>query len=236
MKKTTQYLSLTLLCSLATLVGCQTAEESGHNAASLSDTAATAAQCQLAGQALDSMKSDTLFQQPYVDVDEWRNQPTRHRYIHGGFSGTDTRFSLYLPPEQEYEGRFFQYVTPVPINEYVSQGASGEEDKIGFSLSNGAYFVETNGGGLKAMMRDPTIAAYRANAAVAQYGRTLAMAMYGCDRPYGYIFGGSGGGFRSMGSMENTSDVWDGAVPYVIGSPMAQCVHCSHVRPASAAG
>jgi hypothetical protein len=45
--------------------------------------------------------------------------------------------------------------------------------------------------------------------------------MYGDHRPFGYAYGGSGGGFRTIGGMENTRGVWDGAVPYVIGSPMA---------------
>ena len=39
-----------------------------------------------------------MFQHPYIDMDEWRDQPVRHRYVHGGFEGTDTRFSFYLPP------------------------------------------------------------------------------------------------------------------------------------------
>ena len=29
------------------------------------------------------------------------------------------------------------------------------------------------------------------------------------------------GAFRTIGGMENTEDVWDGAVPYVVGSPEA---------------
>src|SRR6516165_5232369 len=90
---------------------------------------------------------DPLFGQPYVDKDEWRDAPVRHRYIHGGFKGTDTRFSFYFPPKSEYQGRFFQYITPVPDSENLSQNGKGEEDKIGFSVSSGAYFIETNGGG-----------------------------------------------------------------------------------------
>jgi hypothetical protein len=169
---------------------------------------------------------DAMFAQPYIDIDEWRDAPVRHRYVHGGFKGTDTRFSFYFPPKAQYQGRFFQYVTPVPDSENLSQGAKGEEDKIGFSVSSGAYFVETNGGGAASTGApgsrvDPTIAAYRANAASAQYSRTLAEQMYGPKRPYGYLFGGSGGGYRTLGSMENTEGVWDGAVPFVIGSPMA---------------
>lgn len=92
------------------------------------------------GQA--SAKQDTLFKEPYVDVDEWREVPVRHRYVHGGFKGTSTRFSFYFPPKEQYQGRFFQYITPVPDNEYLSQGANGEGDKIGFSTASGAYLLK----------------------------------------------------------------------------------------------
>ena len=74
---------------------------------------------------------DPLFTQPYVDVDEWRDVPVRHRYVDGGFAGTDTRFSMYLPPAARYEGQFFQHITPVPDSEHLAQEATGEQDKIG---------------------------------------------------------------------------------------------------------
>ncbi len=169
---------------------------------------------------------DDEFREPYIDVDEWREIPVRHRYVHGGFANTETRFSIYLPPAELYEGRFFQHITPVPDSENLAQGAIGEQDKIGFSIASGAYFLETNGGGTSATGRpgsdvDPTIAAYRANAAAAQYSRVVAAQMYGEHRPYGYAYGGSGGGYRTIGGAENTTGVWDGVVPYVIGSPMA---------------
>jgi hypothetical protein len=168
---------------------------------------------------------DTLFREPYVDIDEWRNTPVRHRYVHGGFKGTQTRFSYYFPSKEIYKGRFFQYFTPFPDNENLSQGAVGEADKIGFSISSGAYFIETNGGGAidfsKPSAMDPTIGAYRANAASAQFSRIVANKIYGGKRPYGYAFGGSGGAYRTIGSIENTEGVWDGVVPYVVGSPVA---------------
>lgn len=169
---------------------------------------------------------DSMFNVPYVDVDEWRDKPVRHRYVHGGFKGTEARFSFYFPPKEKYEGRFFQYITPFPDNEYLSQGASGEEDKIGFSISSGAYFIETNGGGRVDFAKpgfasDPTIGAYRANAAAALFSKVVAENIFGKHRTYGYAFGGSGGAYRTIGSIENTNAVWDGVAPYVLGSPMA---------------
>jgi hypothetical protein len=111
---------------------------------------------------------DPLFAEPYVDIDERRSTPVPHRYVHGGFKGTDTRFSFYFPPKDQYQGRFFQHITPVPDSENLAQHATGEEDRIGFAISSGAYFVETNGGGVDATggpRGDPSIGAYRANAA-----------------------------------------------------------------------
>ena len=170
-------------------------------------------------------EQDPLFSQPYVDIDEWRDAPVRHRYVHGGFKGTETRFSFYFPPKEQYQGRFFQHLTPVPDSENLGQaGLPGEESKVGFALSSGGYFVETNGGGAAGAgfgSKDPTIGAYRANAAAARYSRIVALQMYGGKRPFGYVYGGSGGAYRTTGSFENTRGVWDGAVPYVLGSSMA---------------
>ncbi|QIG81949.1 hypothetical protein G5C33_14070 [Sphingosinithalassobacter tenebrarum] len=168
---------------------------------------------------------DTMFAQPFIDTDEMRTDPVPHRYVHGGFEGTDTRFSFYFPAAADYEGRFFQYVTPVPDSETLSQGQTGSEDRIGMALTSGGYFIETNGGGPKAADpmsgMDATIGAWRANAAAASFSRMVARQIYGEGRVYGYVYGGSGGAYRTIGSIENTQGVWDGAVPYVMGSPMA---------------
>ena len=172
--------------------------------------------------------ADPLYAEPFIDIDEMRTAPVAHRYVHGGFKGTAARFSFYFPATAHYRGRFFQHITPVPDSENLAQAeAPGEYNKIGFAIASGGYFVETNGGGKLDLAKgvnpqaDGTIAAYRANAAVARYSRVVAMAMYGGNRPYGYAYGGSGGAFRTVGSMENTRGVWDGAVPYVLGSTMA---------------
>jgi hypothetical protein len=167
--------------------------------------------------------ADSLFKEPYVDIDEVRDTPVRHHYVHGGFKGTDTRFSFYFPEKNQYQGRFFQHITPVPDNENLAQKVgTAEENKIGFTFASDAYFVETNGGGAQNMAAaGGTITAYRANAAAAQYSRVVAAKIYGPHRPYGYAYGGSGGGYRTIGSIENTNGVWDGVVPYVIGSTMA---------------
>lgn len=177
---------------------------------------------------LYSPDTDPLFAEPYVDIDEWRDAPVRHRYVHGGFKGTDTRFSFYLPPKGQYQGRFFQHITPAPDSENLAPLVpAGEFNKIGSAFASGAYFIETNGGGKIDMTKgslalaDSTITAYRANAAAAAYSRKIALEMYGGKRPYGYAYGGSGGAYRTIGSIENTHGVWDGVVPYVPGSYMA---------------
>lgn len=177
--------------------------------------------------AKDYITKDTLFKAPYVDLDEWRDVPVRHRYVHGGFKGTETRFSFDFPENDQYQGRFFQYITPFPDNENLSQSATADGNPVGFSIASGAYFIETNGGGKIDFGKpgpnaDPTIGAYRANAASAAFSRIVAGEIYNQHkRPYGYAFGGSGGAYRTVGGIENTEGVWDGVVPFVLGSPVA---------------
>jgi hypothetical protein len=170
--------------------------------------------------------ADPLFKDPYIDIDEWRDAPVRHRYVHGGFKDTDTRFSFYLPPPEKYEGRFFQHITPVPDSENLAQRPPQfpEDDKLSFAIASGAIFVENNGGGsayLRQVGQDGTVSGYRAQVATARYARVVAQQMYGAHRTYGYAYGGSGGGYRTVSGFENSPGTWDGVVPYVLASPMA---------------
>ena len=167
--------------------------------------------------------NDPLYLTPFVDVDEWRDAPVRHRYVHGGFTGSDLLFSCYFPPAEQYGGRFFQPVLPMAGTEHGT--FLGMLDGMGGSLSfvfdTGGYLVESNmGSKLPSVGDDPTIA-FRASAATARYSRVLAAEMYGDHRPYGYVWGGSGGAFKSISCIENVPDVWDGAVPFVAGSPIS---------------
>src|SRR5215472_1038235 len=65
---------------------------------------------------------DPLYTDPYIDVDEWRDEPDRHRYIHGGFRDTKLRFSMYFPPADRYQGRFFHPVMHIAGNENAARG------------------------------------------------------------------------------------------------------------------
>lgn len=164
---------------------------------------------------------DAQFTEPYIDVDEWRDAPVRHRYVHGGFHGNETRFCFYFPEKAQYQNRFFHFLMPVQGPETSVQGQEGEEDMISFSILHGAYFVQTNMGGIVNGGGDDTLV-YRCSAQAAEFSRKLAKEMYETDiRPYGYVYGGSGGGFKTMSCAENTIGIWDGAVPFVIGSPVA---------------
>jgi len=174
---------------------------------------------------------DPDYAEPFVDIDEQRSDPVPHRYVSGGFRGTDARFSFYFPPEEQYEGRFFHNTYPMAITSDIGpfpiqfDVAVGD---LGFTLDSGAYYVQTNNGAVfRNPGADPAIAAYRVNAAAAKFSRTVAADVYGGrwngHRPYGYLFGGSGGAYQTMGAAENTSGVWDGFVPFVPG--------CNHAIP-----
>ncbi len=167
---------------------------------------------------------DPAYQDAYVDVDETRvrthpdGTTVEYRYVHGGFRQKAVKFSFHFPAKEQYQGRFFQYLSPFPgpDEELASIPKQGPDDIILFSLLHGAYFVETNMGAPGG--DDPT--RWKSSAASAEFSRKLAQEMYGCSRPVGIVFGGSGGGYKSMACIEN-ADAWDGAVPYVIGSPVS---------------
>ena len=167
---------------------------------------------------------DPEFDWPYVDVDEWRTEPVRYRYVHGGFAGTELRFSFYLPPAERYQGRFFHPLMAVSGTEHAAttKNALMNDGSIEFAIGSGGYLVESNQGSTVMFPgEDSSLGGYRASAATARYSRVIAAEMYGAHRPYGYVFGGSGGAFRTISCFENEIDVWDGSVPFVHGSPIS---------------
>lgn len=172
---------------------------------------------------------DPTYARPVIDEKEERvrtlmdGQKIPFLYIHGSFEGTKVKFVFCFPRKDAYRGRFFQYLSPFPgpDEEVASLEHHGLQDNVSFALLHGAYFVETNMGSsaMFAGRPDSTIV-YKSSAAAAEYSRQVAMELYGCPRPYGYVFGGSGGGYKTMACIENTN-AWDGACPYVIGSPVS---------------
>ncbi|HZC15516.1 MAG TPA: hypothetical protein VE309_02030 [Caulobacteraceae bacterium] len=157
-----------------------------------------------------------MYDQPFIDLDEWRDAPVRHRYLHGGFKGTELLFSLYFPPPDQYDGRFFQPLQAVSGSENSAPMAMHQASGIGFAVASGGYLVESNQGA-----KDMFGGSAEANAAVAEYSRAVAAEMYGGHRPYGYVYGGSGGAFKTLGCVETMPGVWDGSVPFVHGTPVS---------------
>lgn len=168
--------------------------------------------------------TDPDYQDAYIDIDEVRTRrhtdgkETAYRYIHGGFRKKAVKFSFHFPEPDQFKGRFFQYLSPFPgaDEELASIPKTGADDVILFSILHGAYFVESNMGA----PGNDDVTRWKSSAAVAEFGRKKAMEMYSCPRPTGIVFGGSGGGYKTMACIENT-DAWEGAVPYVIGSPVS---------------
>lgn len=172
---------------------------------------------------------DPKMQNMVIDAEEQRERTlldgtkVPYLYIHAAIPDNHIKFTVCLPEKDKYEGRFFQYLSPFPgpDEEVVSQGKTGEDDAIAFALTHGACFVESNMGSKFAFgaAEDPTMT-WKASSAVAEHARKIIMDYYGTGRPYGYVYGGSGGGYKTMACIENT-EAWDGACPYVIGSPVS---------------
>ncbi|MGP2440398.1 PKD domain-containing protein [Streptomyces sp. JW3] len=146
--------------------------------------------------------ADPLYGKPVIDSEQDVTEPVPHHKVSGHFDGTDKKFTFCLPPKKQWQGRFFQKVYP----EYDENPSATD---IAFGADSGAYTVQTNGGG-----------GYRVDAAAAKFSRTVAAEYYGSSRRiHGYLYGGSGGSYQTIGAMENTRGVWDGAVPFIPGTP-----------------
>src|SRR5437588_4721150 len=150
---------------------------------------------------------DPRFNQPHIDVREWRDEPAdapvfpggittqrggaapvkaRHLYIHGGFKDTGAKFSFCFPPEQEYQGRFFQ------ATHQLLAGEEATPRNIAFARASGGYSVQTNMGGRDNPRTaeqsaqgpfDTTIRGYRVNAAAAKFSRVVAAEIYAPTAP-----------------------------------------------------
>lgn len=147
---------------------------------------------------------DPLYNKPVIDARVEMSVPTLHYKISGHFEGTDKRFTFYFPPKLKWKHKFFHLVYPL-FDEIAS------DDLIEFACEHGAYAIQTNGGG-----------GYRVDAAAAKYSKVVAANYYNdAGRIYGYIYGGSGGSYQTIGAIENTMGVWDGAVPFIPGVPIS---------------
>ena len=188
------------------------------------------------GQTVYRAKEDPTYRKVYIDTERWEERPDpnapegpgiRYFYVHGGFRDEEKdrniKFSFCFPEKEAYRGRFFQYLCPFPgpDEEMASLKHTGEDDGIAFALVHGAYYIETNMGSKTSFgaAADPTLT-WKASAMCAEYSREYAVGLYGCGRPYGYVYGGSGGGYKTMACLENT-DAWDGGAPFVIGCPVS---------------
>jgi hypothetical protein len=224
---------ITVLAAVLAVLGCGSSGHSasgdsadGSAAGNGSDASVSVSSFTCADHAYSPVYNDPLYPyaKAYLDVDEWQDAPVRHRYVHGGFTGTDLRFAMYFPPKEQYQGRFFQYVLDVSGNENVVEHPESPSPSytVNFAVDSGGYLVESNLGSLTFLpVSDPNITLFKASAAVAEESRILANQMYCPHRPHGYIWGGSGGAYKVIACVENTKGVWDGVVPFVTPTPWA---------------
>ncbi|KAK1674480.1 hypothetical protein BDP55DRAFT_611957 [Colletotrichum godetiae] len=149
---------------------------------------------------------DPLYSEPIIDSEINETSPGLHRHVAGHFSNTSTRFNFYFPPKDAWDGRFFQLA-------YPTQSENATEDTVGFGLDSMAYTVQVTGTN-----------GFRAEATTAKYSRIVAAKycrLNSTQHIYGYVYGGSGGSDQVIGGIENTIDVWDGAVAMVQAIPIS---------------
>ncbi|KAH7161658.1 hypothetical protein EDB81DRAFT_839959 [Dactylonectria macrodidyma] len=146
---------------------------------------------------------DPEYRTVIIDSETHQTSPVTHRKVSGHFDNSSIIINIYLPPKHKWKGRFFHYVYPTQTEDAV-------EEDIGFAIDSGAYWVQITGTG-----------GYRADAAAAKFARKFAAQYYRSPSRhiYGYLFGGSGGSYQTIGGIENSRGVWDGAVAFIQGVP-----------------
>jgi hypothetical protein len=194
----------------------------------MSDASNAASDGSLIGRFDDYTPTQAGFGRPFIDVDEWHDEPRRHRLLHGGFEGTETLFTFYFPPAAQYQGRLLQY---------LEGGAGGHENILAANVMGfggaeppwqyayafdemGALLIESNQGhpsnaGHTGFHNDVYL--FGASAETARFAKWLALRLFGSDVERSYVFGASGGGHRSFQCLMRAPDVYDGAVPEVFG-------------------
>jgi hypothetical protein len=140
---------------------------------------------------------------PYTEVDGHFNptqtQATLPRGV--GSSPTTVRHGVkwLFPARRFWHNRFFEAVYPLPL----SQSFTGDPT---FEFTHGGYLVNVSPG-------SPNVG-YRVDAAASKLAKAYANKLYeNTARIYGYIYGISGGSIQTMGAVESTTGVWDGAMP-----------------------
>jgi hypothetical protein len=180
---------------------------------------------------------DPRYNEPIIDSIAVATTPppasTEYILVHGrfadatpgpGLTTTPATFAFYFPTEG-YEGRF--YVGPVHQLRLTGEVALPAE--VDHAAASGAYLMEYSPNQDYALTARDAIGGwgnpdsqYRVAAAAAKYSRELAQTIYGYEhRPYGYYYGGSGGGYMSITNAEHTIGIWDGVLPFVMGHPLA---------------
>jgi len=194
--------------------------------ATLFASAASAADCTGAPLFITDKCTDPRFKNPQIDLVEQRATPVPHTFMHGSFPGTDARFAFYFPPAEQYEGRFILGPT-----HQLTNNENGRDPR--FAFASGAYLVASNLGGsenpllpLPIGAADTSIRGYRVNTEAARFSRTVAQDFYANThgkrhRPYGYIYGGSGGSYMTICALQQTKGIWDGGVPFISANHMA---------------
>jgi hypothetical protein len=83
--------------------------------------------------AADRGSSDPLFDKAFIDVYDWRDEPVRHRFVHGGFEGTDARFAIYFDEYRPHAtlvlrgDRAGRHSHSLGQTRYLTEGRSAEE-------------------------------------------------------------------------------------------------------------
>jgi hypothetical protein len=78
---------------------------------------------------------DPTYAKPVIDSEQDLTTPVKHHRVSGHFDGTNIKFSIYLPPANQWKGRFFQDTYPLTDDKATDRA-------IEFGAASGGYTVQ----------------------------------------------------------------------------------------------
>ena len=167
-------------------------------------------------------------QDAFIDMDEWRDAPVRHRYVHGGLRGRRDPLLVLLPARRAVRGSLLPSGA-ADVGHRVrgdDRRASTASGSIEFAVDSGAYLVESN---MVAPHRfRATTGRWRATARARPSPRSRGWSRPRCTASTGRTgtCSAAAAAAEDGSCIENTVDVWDGGCRSSWAPSMA-CRTCS---------
>ena len=175
------------------------------------------------GESVHSEGVRTTF---HIQTVEGRNSPVPHCYVEGWLA-SDTRFRIMLPAPSAWNGKYV-----LGLGGGYSGNAFSNNDLVNLPVLVQGYAVAQSSEGREAPVFDPNDSWQELhtirNHQTTMFAKSKIAQLYGRQASRSYLFGSSGGGWRSLSQLERYPQSYDGAG---IRNPVVDTRHFTYTYP-----